>query len=307
VRRGLVAVVCALAAAGSAAAALPVHQSGSSVGEGVPLKAYASITPTVHLFGDLLTAKLAIVADTKWVDAKRLRVRASFTPYQAVRAPQVLRLASGRFEQITYTWSLRCIASPCVPRTPPSDRYHVFRFEPAHIDYVTAKGRSAYGIDTYWPSVEVISQVSPGVAAFLSKTRHINWRLHLTPVAAPTYRLSPTLLLWLAVGLAGLFGAGALLLTVRWYRGLRPQPLTPAEVEASQLDRALAVLRYAHESGDETLQRKALERVAGELGAERAAELTLVARELAWSARTPEDEEVEDFASQARGSQEVEP
>jgi hypothetical protein len=72
------------------------------------------------------------------------------------------------------------------------------------------------------------------------------------------------------------------------------------------LERAIAVLRYAHEQGDETLQRKAFERVAGELGIERADELTLIARELAWSARTPEDEEVEEFAEQARGRKEDE-
>ena len=70
------------------------------------------------------------------------------------------------------------------------------------------------------------------------------------------------------------------------------------------LERALAVLRYAHEHGDETLQRKAFERVAGELGVKRADELTAIARELAWSQRTPEDEEVEEFAEQARGTQE---
>jgi hypothetical protein len=69
------------------------------------------------------------------------------------------------------------------------------------------------------------------------------------------------------------------------------------------LERALAVLRYAHEHGDETLQRKAFERVAGELGVERAGELAQIARELAWSQRTPEDEEVEEFAEQARGTQ----
>ena len=33
-------------------------------------------------------------------------------------------------------------------------------------------------------------------------------------------------------------------------------------------------------------------------------ELTAIARELAWSQRTPEDEEVEEFAEQARGTQE---
>jgi hypothetical protein len=65
------------------------------------------------------------------------------------------------------------------------------------------------------------------------------------------------------------------------------------------------VLRYAHRHGDETLQRKAFERVAGELGVARADELTQIARELAWSPRTPEDEEVEEFAEQARETQET--
>jgi hypothetical protein len=300
VRRALLVVACALVVVAPAAAMLPVHPSGSSVGEGVPLKAYASITPTVHLFGDLLTAKLAIVADTKWVDASRLRVRASFTPYEPARPPRVLRLASGRFEQITYTWSLRCIASQCVPRTPPSDRFHVFHFTQARIDYLTTAGRPAYGIDAYWPPVEVLSQVSPGVAAFLRRTHHVNWRVGHAPLATPTYRISPTLLLWLAVAASALFAGTGLLLAGRWALGLRPERVVEGAPKATQLERAIAVLRYAHETGDETLQRTALERVADELGAERADELARVARELAWSARTPEDEEVEDFATQAR-------
>lgn len=300
------AAAAALVAAAPAAAVLPVHQSGSAVGEGVPLKAYASIAPTVHLFGDVITAKLAVVADTKWVDPQRLRVRAAFAPYEETRTPQVLRLHAGRFLQITWTWTLRCLASPCVPRVPPSDRYHVFHFTPAHIDYLTAKGARAYGIDAYWPPVEVLSQVSPGVARFLQLTNHVDWQLRLAPVASPTYRVSPPLLFWLSIGLAAAFGGLALLFAGRWYRTIRPRPGTIVVLPGTALERALAVLRYAHETGDETLQRKAFERVADELGVERADELTRHAKELAWSPRTPEDEEIEQFAVQALGAQEDE-
>jgi hypothetical protein len=291
-----------MAMAAPAAAILPVHSSGSAVGEGVPLKAYASMTPTVHLFGDIVTARLAVVADTKWVNPKQLRVRASFAPYTALHKPQVLRLQAGRFEQVTWTWQLRCLGSPCVPRVPPSDKFHVFHFTPAHIEYVTPTGKTAYGIDAYWPPVEVLSQVSPGVARFLQLTNHISWRLHLAPVASPTYRVSPTLVLWLAIALAGAFGVLALWLAGRWYLVIRPRRTTTVELPGTALERALAVLRYAHETGDETLQRKAFERVADELGTERADELTRVAKELAWSPRTPEDEEVEAFAVQALGA-----
>ena len=302
----LLASAAALLAAAPAAAILPVHRSGSSVGEGVPLKAYATMTPTVHLFGDVVTARLAVIADTKWVDPQQLRVRANFAPYAVVRAPQILRLQAGRFEQVTWTWQLRCLASPCVPRVPPSDKFHVFHFAPAHVDYVTPTGRRAYGIDAYWPPVEVLSQVSPGVARFLQLTNHISWRLRLAPVASPSYRVSPSLVEWLAIGVAGVFGLLALLLGGRWYLVIRPRRSTAVELPGTALERALAVLRYAHGTGDETLQRKAFERVADELGVERADELTRTARELAWSPRTPEDEEVEEFAVQALGSQDEE-
>jgi hypothetical protein len=307
VRRLLLCACLALALAAPAAARLPVLKQGSSVGEGVPLKAYATITPTVHLFGDELTAKIAIVADTKWVDPARLRVTTNFAPYRLTREPTVLRLQMGRFAQVTWTWTLRCITSPCVPRLPPSDKFHIFRFRPARIEYITLSGNPAYGINASFPPVEVLSQVSPGVAAFLSKTNRLNWRFDFTPVASPTYRISPSLLFWLALGLGGAFLLGALWFAYRWYLLVRPRRERVQADLGTPLERALAVLRYAHEHGDETLQRKAFERVAGELGVERADELTLIARELAWSPRTPEDEEVEEFAEQALEAQEDAP
>src|SRR5206468_3275742 len=126
-----------------AAASLPVYSSGSSVGEGVPFKAYATVTPAVHLFGDVITARLAIVADTKLVDPARLRVSTGFTPYTLVTIPLVRQIEIGRFAQVTWTWTLRCLTTPCVPRVPPSDRYHVFRFQKIHISYLSPRGRTA--------------------------------------------------------------------------------------------------------------------------------------------------------------------
>jgi hypothetical protein len=304
VKRFLLVAVSALVVATPAAARLPVFLAGSSVGEGAPLKAYATISPTVHLFGDSVTAKLAIVADTKWVDPGRLRVTARFTPYLPTREPTVLRFSIGRFAQVTYTWTLRCISSPCVPRVPPSDKFHVFRFHAARIEYIALSGRPLYGTNVSWPPVEVLSQVSPGVAAFLKKSNNLNWRTQLTPVASPTYRISPDLLFWLALVLGGACVAAAAWFARSWYLVVRPRSVETFTIDpGTTLERALAVLRYAHEHGDETLQRKAFERVAGELGIEEADELTRTARELAWSQRTPEDEEVEEFAEQARGTQ----
>ena len=297
--KALAAFLGALIVAAPAAAELPVHLSGSSVGEGVPLKAYATLTPTVHLFGDTLTARLAVVADTKWVDPSRLRVKASFLPYLPLRAPAVLRIHAGRFEQVTWTWKLRCTESPCVPRVPHNDKYHIFHFSPAHISYVTAGGKPQYALDAYWPPVEVLSQVSPGTVKTLQLTKQIKWRFSVAPIAAPTYRFSPTVVLWVALGLAVAFGGLAAFLLFRWFRVLRPRRRLAEAAPGTPLERALAVLRFAHETGDETLQRKAFERVADELGVERADELTRMARELAWSQRTPEDEEIEEFTREA--------
>lgn len=300
------AILGALVVAAPAGAELPVHLSGSSVGEGVPLKAYATVSPTVHLFGDTLTARLAVVADTKWVDTARLRVKASFTPYVALHAPAIVHIHSGRFEQVTWTWKLRCVDSPCVPRVPRSDKYHIFHFSPAHLTYLTARGNPQYTLDAYWPPVEVLSQVSPGTAKVLQLTKQIKWRFALSPVAKPTYRIAPTTVFWAAIGLAAVFGGLALFLLFRWFRVLRPRARLAEQAPGTPLERALAVLRFAHETGDETLQRKAFERVADELGVERADELTRMARELAWSPRTPEDEEVEEFAREALGAREDE-
>jgi hypothetical protein len=207
---------------------------------------------------------------------------------------------------VTWTWTLRCLTQPCVPQAPPSDKYHVFRFQRVHIAYVDAAGRTIFAIAATWPPVEVLSQVSPGVVSYLKQTRRLNWQFHVTPVASPTYRLSPGLLFWLALGFGILLLLAVPPLGWRWYRTVRPPAvvLAPPPAPATPLDRALALLAWAHARGDETLERKALERVADELVADGAGAdadtLSRAARHLAWSPAVPEDEDVETLAERAR-------
>ena len=294
----LAAGLGALALAAPAAAFLPQIPSGSAVGDGVPFKAYASVTPPVHLFGDALTAKVAVVADTRWVDPKRLRVRANFEPYKPTRTPSVLRTGNGRFLQVTWTWTLRCLTSACVPVAPPSDKFRVFSFYPAHIDYLASDGSRAYGITAAFPKVEVLSQVSPGVAAFLARRNALNWQFRLAPIASPAYAVSPSLLFWLALSLAGAFAGAGLLVAGRFALSFRRPAAVAAAGPVSALDRALAVFFWARERGDETLQRKALERVADELEPG-GRELSEAARALAWSPEAPEDEDVQVISERA--------
>jgi hypothetical protein len=320
-RRAAAAAVlaAALALAGAAAAAspplpklllqqihpgMPFKSSGSVIGEGTPLKVYASIDPTVHLFGDTLQAKLAVVADRRWVDPARLRVTASFKPYTVLAPPKVLTLHVGRFEQLTWVWKLDCLSAACVPVSP-SEQFHVFSFPAARVDYMRANGKRAYGLEATWPRIEVVSQVSPAMTNALVNLRRYDWRYQLAPVAAPTFRVSPMLLFWIALGLAGAMALATLGVLARWYRVLRPRAAPAGPVDAPALEKALALLAWAHAHGDETLQRKAFERVASELGlAATADDLARAAQELAWSQRVPDDDEVETFAEQARQGRE---
>jgi hypothetical protein len=306
VKRLVAVVALALSAAPAATAGLPFVPSGTVLGEGRPLKAYTTLTPQVHLFGDDVTARVAVIADTKFVDPARLRVTTSFTPYRAVGAPTVLRVGAGRFAQVTWTWRLRCLSSACVPRQPPSEQFHVFHFKLVRIEYLSKTGTPAYGITAAWPPIEVISQMTPASASALLKTDEVIWHFHLTPVASPSFGLSPTLLFWLALGLAGAALLVALRFARSWFLIVRPRREPGGDIDSrTTLERALNVLAWAHERGDETLQRKALERVAGELGAEAPLpavdELSRTARELAWSPDAPGDDEVETFTEQARG------
>lgn len=292
----LLASLVALAAAAPAAALLPYHRSGSAVGEGQPLKAYASIDPTVHLFGDAITAQVAVVADTKWVDPDRLRVTTVFTPYKAV-TQRLVRTGSGRFAQLTWTWTLRCLTSKCVPRNP--DKYHFFQFRPARIDYLDTKGKRLYGIRAGFPIVEAISEISAGTANYLRRNNRLLWRFQLAPVAAPRTAVSFGLLFWSGLVLAGLSALIGLAVLGRFAWRLLPQHARGPVGPSSALDRALALFFWARERGDDTLQRKALERVAGELETGPASVLSETARALAWSPEGPEDAEVQAISERA--------
>jgi hypothetical protein len=281
---------------------LPYYPSGSVVGAGLPLKAYASITPVVHLFGDTIEARLSVLADSRLVDPSLIRVHGGFSPYEPLAAPTFVRDRVGRLTQLTWTWSLRCLDVKCVPVAPPTEKYHVFRFHPVHVDVVGPNGKLRYGITAGWPPIEVDSRMSPAVLRALALYGRLDWRYRLTPIASPAYARSPSLLFWLALAAAGLLFAAAGGAALRWYLKLHPRRPMAAVRPGTPLERALALIAWAHARGDETLQRKAFERAADELvvlPAESVEELSRTARELAWSPRLPADDEIEAFAEQA--------
>jgi len=296
------AALAALALAAPVAAKTPTVPSGSAMGDGLPLRAYASITPLVHLFGDSLTARVDVIADTKWVDPSRIRVTTEFRPYRPVRAGTVVRTGSGRFVEMRWQWSLRCLTAVCVPRTPPSDTVHVFHFQPARIEYLAPTGEPEYGLNAGFPPIEELSQLSPGSVTYLLSHKELLWRVDLAPVVAPHYRLTPNLLFWLAALLGAAFALLGGGIATRWALSFRPDHARSAT--ASSLDRALALFFWARERGDDTLQRKALERVADELSVD---DLSEEARALAWSPEQPDDHHVEEISERAHAGREDEP
>ena len=294
------ALLAALAVAGPADAGAPAAPGGSVIGSNLPLKAFASLTPPVQLFGDPLEAKVSVVADRKWVDPANLRILVHFAPYQKLGPPTETRSGSGRIQQITWTWTLRCLTTKCIPATYTTELSRVFRFRPARIVYRSPGGRIRYAFDARFQPVQIGSQLSPHMVRdiFKKEVGHA-WQFGLSPVPAPHYRLTPDLAYWLAIGLACLLGATGLALATRWtLRFRQPAPARATAGPASPLESALTLFFWARANNDDTLQRKALERVADELPFD-VHDLSETAHALAWSPETPDEEDVQAISEQA--------
>jgi hypothetical protein len=282
----LAAAFVALATAAPAAAAMP------------PLAATTSVSPPVELFGDDVTATVSVIADTTRVDPAGLTVAANFAPYQRIGPPRQVHSGSGRYVRSTWTWKLRCVSAQCVPVAPPSDFFHDYRFPPAQVHGFGVDGKADYRLHVFFPAIKMVSAVSPREQAYIEAHKRIEWLYALAPAAGDSYRVSPGLVFWLAVALAVLSGGAAFVLAGRWALRLRTPSVAAPVLPASYLERALALFFWANARGDETLQRKALERVADELPLD-VVDLSEIARELAWSPETPEGDEVEAISERA--------
>ena len=288
-RAVLAALLVGLATAGTAAAA---HTR---------LKATATFAAPVQLFGNTLTARVSVVTDTTRVDPTRLHVIAKFSPYQPVGPPKEVQLGSGHYVQTTWTWKLSCLTAVCVPLSGSSTGApsQAFAFPPAQIRGRGTNGKTTYRAHAFFPQLEVVSQLSPREMAYLTAHKRILWQYPLAPAAGDPYRLSPGLVFWLAVAFAGLFGAAALVVGGRWALRLRqPAAATTPGIPTPYLERALALFFWANARGDETLQRKALERVADELPFD-VHELSETAHALAWSPETPDEGDVQAISQRA--------
>ena len=259
-RRALLVALAALAFAAPAHAASPVSYR-------------TTFEPREALFGDGIDARADVVVDPGRVDPGAVRVHVDFRPYR-LASSEVTRRDAGGLVRLRFLYRLECLAKSCLPKGPE----RTIRFRPARITW----GRQT--ATTFWPPVRLASRIDPR-----DVTRRA-LRSEVIRQPAITWAVRP------AVAIGGILLAGALLLAYPgllalraarrgWYvwRASRLERLTP-------LERALELLRRAAAGAEGERSRRALERVARELGDH---ELGEDARRLAWSRSQPDAQAME--------------
>jgi hypothetical protein len=255
-----------------------------------PLVASASLSPRALEFGDPLVARLELLVDPAAVDPASIRVEPRFAPYR-VRATAAATRSAGGAELVSRSYALECLTPACVPERQQVER----RFLPVVVFYRTAAGR-ARTMEIDWPSVRLSSHLSDADRAAPGARLRVD-----APLPPVSYRLEPRAL---RAGLAVGAGALAVLAAVLAAVGLRrPRAAVPApQPELEPLARALVLVRASATNGFPAERRKALSRLARELGASGLSDLAHAAARLAWSADSPSADAAEAFAARVEES-----
>ncbi len=260
-----------------------------SLPQGQAFAAKTSISPVTSAFGDPLTARLRLLVDRNEIDPESVRVLSFFQPFRD--RTTIERVDDGNITALTYTTQLHCLTLSC---TSPDQRELTFQFGARVVSDVGPV------LQVRWPEVSVVTRipVQVGPAENTGETPGGEWppawRASVS-LPQPSYRASPTLLVWLLGGLGVLLlaaSAGAGYLLLRRGRLGKERPV-------AALDRALELLRNARNDEE---RREALEALALALEAELDAGLAEPARALAWSPVRPSESAAAELASLAEGS-----
>lgn len=254
-----------------------------------------TLEPRVHLFGEPVVATIEALFDPRHVRPGTVRMEPAFPPYEVVDEERI-ESSGGDVTRVRYRYTLSCTRIGC---TPNRDKRQ-FEFPMTSV-FFTIVGVGQGQETVQWPPLEVVSRLGP---FDLDQPR---WRAETRRLPAATFRVPP-----LAVA-AGLFaaaavlvaGAIALVVAVRPRRAAEAEDVAAAE-SRSALERALELVESHSLNGSTPEQRKALERLARELGHVGRGDLAGRARRLAWSPGEPDRAEVTAFASEARESTEPE-
>jgi hypothetical protein len=282
---------------------------GSDEGARLPLgrqiAARATFTPTVHVFAEPVAAELEVIVDREHLDPDRVRPDVRFLPYDVDHTSST-REDHGRFAVLRYAWTLRCLRIACIPEILPSDageaesgrgERRTFRVRAAQVRYEEASDGSRVLTRAAWPELVSVSRLKQSDVPQYGFVFKVN----VTPLPEPDYRVSPTLL-----GAGLLAGAAALLalpagLAIGWLRRRRPPP--PAEEEReplTPLERALQLVEWASSLENGSERREALEVLAVELEEVERPDLARSARTLAWSPPAPSADAAERLVADVR-------
>ena len=292
-------LLVALALAG--AAVLVLRDPGPDDSGLRPLRARATLSDRIVVFGDTVQARVDLALDLRHVDPSAVNVRATFEPWRRVGRPQVIRTDAGSSAHIRMTYVLRCLKQACVPERDTLP----FEFKPARIEFHNRAGGRGL-IRAAFPKVIVHTRLQADDLATAAP-----WRLDVTQVPDPSYRASPGLLV--ALLLAGslvLLGGGGALAYAGWPRRHvepEPEPEPEPELLPTPLEQALELLEDAARANGAADQRRSLELVA-EVLAERGEEdgLAEAARALAWSPTAPGPDKTKTLAARVRAALEEE-
>lgn len=272
-----------------------------------------ALTPTAHLFGDPVEARVDVVVDRRRLDPDRVRLRVDFLPYRLIDGGiRRSRRDFPGFTRVRFEMSLRCLTVRCIPSRLASvlgaqegrGERRTFRFPPARVVYDepgSAKVRHLRRV--WWPPLDAISGLSatnPEVQAgsFNAFAPGAEFKATVTPVLEPSYRLPPPLLASVLFGGAALVLAFPATLALRELRRRRPAP--EAEPELPPLERALRLVEWAVADADAERRREALEALAYELDESRQEERAREARALAWAPQEPAPEEMAELVETLR-------
>ena len=250
------------------------------------LEAHTDVTPDTHVFGQPVVATAQVLVDATDIDPRSVRIDTDFAPYQLAGRRTVDRRVSHGIGVVTFRFPLRCLKEGCDT----SGARGVAEFETGRVVYRYRSGAGDAFVALDWPPFEVASRVSD------DDVEQINWRAAERTLPAVGYRVAPTRLAVLLFAVAALMAACALLLARRLWRP-EPEESAPGQVPVqTRLERAVSLARNASLDGDLPLRRRALERLAQELGAVNRPDLEEEARMLAWSAEGSTVEQVESLA-----------
>jgi hypothetical protein len=264
--------------AAAAVVAAGVLAAGASA---APIVVHATFEPATVQFGDPIEARVVVVLDTTSVRPGSLGLVDDAGPLTPASNTHTSRSSQGDTLTIATTRTFSCLSSACV-----AARGDATPTLPHVTATVVSRDGTTLRAATAWPTLRVRGRVSNADLARLRPP----FRANTTP-PPPSYRIAPGTLTKLLVGVAIVFGLGAVAVAAAHVR----RRVRLAQPPGDELGRALRLVREV-ERRPPSDRRRALGLLARVLRS-RARPLSGAASDLAWSRPEPASDEVASFVT----------